>query len=89
MNGRFIFSGGFIVRWRGHSIGVASAFMGEGRGGAKKVMEWEAPKSCLFPLGQTLVWVVTRLKRSMNYNMVWKTYKRRIVTLQEKALLHR
>ena len=29
MNGRFIFSGGFIIRWRGHSIGVASAFMGE------------------------------------------------------------
>ena len=57
--------------------------------GAKKVMEWEAPKSYLFPLGQTLVWVVTRLKRSMNYNMVWKTYKRRIVNLQEKALLHR
>ena len=57
--------------------------------GPKKVMEWEAPKPCLFPLGQTLVCAVTRLKRSMNYNMVWKTYKRRIVTLQEKALPHR
>ena len=32
MNGRFIFSGGLIFRWRGHSIGVASALMGEGTG---------------------------------------------------------
>ena len=28
MNGRFIFSVGFIFRWRGHPIGVASALMG-------------------------------------------------------------
>ena len=34
MNGRFIFSGGFIFRWRGHSIGVASALTG-GRGDKK------------------------------------------------------
>ena len=33
MNGRFIFSGGFIFRWRGHPIGVASALMR--RGGQK------------------------------------------------------
>ena len=58
-------------------------------GGAKKFMEWEAPQSCLSPLGQTLVCVVTGLKRSMNYNMLWKIYKKRILTLQEKALLHR
>ena len=25
----------------------------------------------------------------MNYNMLWKIYKKRILTLQEKALLHR
>ena len=30
MNGRFIFSGGFIFRWRGYPIAVASALMGEG-----------------------------------------------------------
>ena len=33
MTGRFIFSGGFIFRWRGHLNGVASTLMG---GGAKK-----------------------------------------------------
>ena len=73
MNGRFIF------RWRGHSIGVASALTG-GRG-IKKFMEWKVPQSCLFPLEQTLLCVVTGLKRSMNYNMVWEIYKRRILTL--------
>ena len=31
MNGRFIFSGGFIFRWRGHPIGVASTLMGRGK----------------------------------------------------------
>ena len=31
MTGRFIFSGGFIFRWRGHPIGVASALMGGGQ----------------------------------------------------------
>ena len=85
MTGRFIFSGGFIFRWRGHPSGVASALMG----GAKKIIAWEAPQSCLFPLGQTLVCVVKGLKRSMNYNMLWKIYKKRILTLQENALLHR
>ena len=69
MTERFIFSGGFIFRWRGHLIGVASALMA---GGAKKFIEWEAPQSCLFPLGQTLVCVVKGLKRSMNYNLLWK-----------------
>ena len=40
MNGRFIFSGGFIFRWRGHPIGVASALMGGAAGGrSKKFME--------------------------------------------------
>ena len=52
-------------------------------------MEWEAPYSCLSPLGETLVCVVTGLKRSMNYNMLWKIYKKRILTLQENALLQR
>ena len=28
MNGRFIFSGGFIFKWRGRPISIASAFMG-------------------------------------------------------------
>ena len=27
MNGRFIFSGGFVFKWRGHPTGVASALM--------------------------------------------------------------
>ena len=85
MTGRFIFSGGFIFRWRGHLIGVVSALMA---GGAKKFTKWEATQSCLFPLGQTLVCVVKGLKRSMNYNMLWKIYKKRILTLQENALLH-
>ena len=85
MTGRFIFSGGFIFRWRGHPSGVASALMG----GAKKIIAWEAPQSCLFPLGQTLVCVVKGLERSMNYNMLWKIYKERILTLQENALLQR
>ena len=89
MNGKFIFSGKFIFRWRGHLIGVDSALMAEGGWGGKKLMEWEAPYSCLSPLGETLVCVVTGLKRSMNYNMLWKIYKKRILTLQEKALLHR
>ena len=89
MNGKFIFSGKFIFRWRGHLIGVDSALMAEGGLGGKKLMEWEAPYSCLSPLGETLVCVVTGLKRSMNYNMLWKIYKKRILTLQEKALLHR
>ena len=31
MTVRFIFSGWFIFRWRGHPIGVASAFMGGGK----------------------------------------------------------
>ena len=30
MNGKFIFSGKFIFRWRGHLIGVDSALMAEG-----------------------------------------------------------
>ena len=68
MTGRFIFSGGFIFKWRGHPNGVASALMG----GAKKIIECEAPQSCLFPLGQTLVSVVKGLKRSMNCNLLWK-----------------
>ena len=89
INRRFIFSGWFISRWSGHSIGVASALIGEGGGGCKKFIEWEAPRSSLSPLGQTLVCVVTELKGSMNYNMVSQIYKRRILTLQEKALLHR
>ena len=83
MNGRLIFSGRFIFRWRGHPIGVASTLMGRG----KKIMEWKVPQSCLFPLMQTLVCVVTGLKRTMNYNMLWKIYKKKILTLQEKALL--
>ena len=58
-------------------------------GEAKKFMEWEAPQSWLSPLGQTLVCVVTGLKRSMDYNTPWKIYKRRILTLQEKAIFHR
>ena len=86
MTGRFIFSGGFIFRQRMHPIGVASALLGVG---VKKFIEQEAPQSCLFPLGQTLVCVVKGLKRSMNYNMLWKIYKKRILTLQENALLHR
>ena len=32
MNGRFIFSGGFSFRWRGHPIEVASALIGGGEG---------------------------------------------------------
>ena len=52
MNGRFIFSGGFIFRWRGHHIGVPSALMG---GRTKKFMEWEAPQLCLSTLVQTLL----------------------------------
>ena len=32
MNGKFIFSGKFIFRWRGHLIGVDSALMAEGGG---------------------------------------------------------
>ena len=40
MNERFIFNGGFIFKWRGHPIRIASAFMGSerrrGREGAKK-----------------------------------------------------
>ena len=32
MKGRFIFSGGFIFRWRGHPIRVVSALMGGGGG---------------------------------------------------------
>ena len=86
MNARFIFSGGFIFRLRGHPIEVGSALMGQG---TKKFMERGTPQSCLSPLGQTLVCVVKGLKRSMNYNMLWKIYKKRILTLQEKALLHR
>ena len=66
MPGRFIFSWWFISRWRGHPIGVASALIGVG---AKKFIEREAPQSCLFPLGQTLVYVIKGLKRSMNYNI--------------------
>ena len=59
------------------------------RGWVKKFKEWEAPQSFVSPLEHTLVCVVTGLKRTMNYNMLWKIYKRRILTLQEKALLHR
>ena len=32
MNGRFIFSVGFIFRWRWHPVGFVSALMGRGRG---------------------------------------------------------
>ena len=39
-----------------------------GGGWSKKFMGWEARQSCLYPLGQTLVCVVTGLKRSINYN---------------------
>ena len=77
INGRFIFSGEFIFRWRGHPIGVDSALMGEegknnhGVGG-----------TLIMPLctRRTLVCIVTGLKRSMNYNMLWKIYKKRIFT---------
>ena len=81
------FQRGFIFRWRGHPIGVASAWMSGG--GGKKIHGVGRTLSCLSSLGQTLVCVVTGLKRSMNYNMLRKIYKKRILTLQEKALLHR
>ena len=83
----------FIFQWMGGSFSVGDSFLGgdgtplglhqlwlEG-GGIKKFMEWEVPQSYLFPLEQTLLCVVTGLKRSMNYNMVRKIYKRRILTL--------
>ena len=94
MNERFIFRGVFIFRWRGHSIGIASALMGalmgEGVwGGGKKIHGVVGTTIMPPPLGQILVYVVTGLKRSMNYNMVWKIYKRIILTLQEKTILHR
>ena len=70
-------------------IGVASALMGRGgkiihgvRG--TPIMGWE-----IYPLGQTLICVVTGLIRSMNHNMLRKIYKKRILTLQEKALFCR
>ena len=89
MNGRLIFSEEFIFRWRGHRIVVASALKGGGEAGGKKIHGVGGTQSSLSQLGQTLVCVVTGLKRSMNYNMLWKIYKKRILTLQEKALLHR
>ena len=87
MNGRFIFSGGFIFRWRGHSTGVASALMGEGMG--QKISRSGGGETSIMPLPTraNLVCVVIGLKGGMNYNKVWKIYKRRI--LQEEALLHR
>ena len=56
--------------------------------GAKIFIEMEALQSCLFSLGKTLICVVKGLKRG-NCNMFCKIYKKKILTLQENALLHR
>ena len=72
MNGRFIFSGGFIFRWRRHPIGVASAKTGEGGGGCKKIHGVGDTPIISLPL----VCVVTGLKRSMNDKMLWKIYRK-------------
>ena len=78
MNGRLIFSEGFIFRWKGHPIRVASALMGVGEG--QKSSWSERHHNHASPQGS---------KRSMNYKMLWKIYKKRILTLKEKALPHR
>ena len=67
---------------------VASALKGRG-GGGRRIHGVGGTQSSLSQLGQTLVCVVTGLKRSMNYNMLRKIYKKRILTLQEKTLFHR
>ena len=88
MNGRFTFSGGFIFRWRGHPIGVASALTGGG--GGKKIHG--VGGTSIMPLS-------TRANRGLCCSRIKKKHelqyalenghKKRILTLQEKALLHR
>ena len=87
MNGSLIFSGEFIFRWRGHPIGIESALIGGEEW--QKIHGVGGTPIMPLPTRETLVCVVTGLKRSMNYNMLWKIYKKRILTLQEKALIHR
>ena len=87
MNGRLIFSEGFIFRWKGHPIRVASALMGVAEG---QKSSWSKRHHNHASPHQGKPWfVVTGSKRSMNYKMLWKIYKKRILTLKEKALPHR
>ena len=75
INGRFIFSVGFIFKWTGHSIGVASTFMG----GGKKI----------YALGGTLIMPLpTRTKPGLCCNRIKKKHELQyaLENLQEKNL---
>ena len=77
MNGRFIFSGGFIFRWRGHPIGVASALMG--RGGGKTIHGVG---------GAPIIPLPTRANPGFCYNRIKKKHQLQYApeNLQEKDL---
>ena len=93
--------GDFIFQWMGSSFSVGDSLLGgEGTPLALHLLWWgEERQKDLWSrrhtnhdsphFGQTLLCVVTGLKRCMNFNTLWKIYKKMILTLQEKALLHR
>ena len=68
MNGRFIFSGRLIYRWRGHPIGVASALMGEEGG-------WEGVKKIHGVGGTPIMPLPTRANPSLCGNRIKKKHK--------------
>ena len=77
MNGRFIFSGGFIFRWRGHPIGVASTLMGRG----KKNNGVEGTPIMPLPTSANPCLCCNRIKKKHELQYA-------LENLQEKALLH-
>ena len=80
-NGRFIFSGGFIFRWRGHPNGVASALMrGKREGGwQQKINGVESTPSMPLP---------TRANPGLCCNRIKKKHELQYApeNLQEKDL---
>ena len=74
MTGRFIFSGGFIFRWRGHPIGIASAL----KGGGQKIHRAGETPIMLFPTRANSGLCCKRIKK--------KQLQYALENLQEKDL---
>ena len=94
MNGRFILSGGFIFRWRGCCpIGLTSALMwGAGRGGVgedQKIHGVDGTPIMPLPSRAKPGLCCNRVKKKHELKYALKIYKKRILTLQQKALLQR
>ena len=80
MNGKFIFSGDSFLGGEGTPLGLHLLWLWGIHG---------IRGTSIMPLPTKANRVVIGLKRSMNYNLLWKIYKKSLLTLQENALLHR